>query len=315
MKLDYNILWIDNDLQSYIDNGSVESIEEFLHDRGFEATIEKVFDEADLDEFIDKHEYDLIISDYNLENTTGDVIIEQIRDEKDLDTEILFYTAQESYKDKSEVIERLAFKERLTFQIGRDNLLAKIEKVIALTIRRLLEINATRGLLTAATSDLDGDIAEIFEQLIDGSTDSTDQMAISAVLAKDFKEIKKHSLKLCKSKRDCHSSDFKLYFSLSDSFRKYRILKNVLKLKEFESFDLALFGKYDPEVIQIRNKFAHAKVIKNESGQLVLKGRIDSEDFEYNESNCIELRKKIIAHKRNINNLRIAVERLRSGTS
>ena len=92
MKLEYKILWIDNDLQSYIDNGSVKDVEDFLIEKGFEPIIEKIFDEADLEKYIGKHDYDLIISDYNLENTTGDVIIEDIRIKRQLDTDILFYT-------------------------------------------------------------------------------------------------------------------------------------------------------------------------------------------------------------------------------
>jgi DNA-binding response OmpR family regulator len=115
MNLSYKILWLDNDLQSYIDNGSVKSVEFFLSERGFEPIIEKVFDEKNLDITLSKYNYDLIISDYNLENTTGDIIIDDIRNVKRLDTEILFYTAQNSYKTKPEVKERLAFIERLTF--------------------------------------------------------------------------------------------------------------------------------------------------------------------------------------------------------
>ena len=155
MKLEYSILWIDNDLQSYIDNGSVQSIEEFLSERGFEPIIEKLFDEGELNQFISKHKYDLIISDYNLNNTTGDKLIVDIRNVRKLDTEILFYTAQSSYKNNPEVKDRLAFIERLTFQVGRETLLDKIEKVIILTLSKLLELNATRGLITATTSDLD----------------------------------------------------------------------------------------------------------------------------------------------------------------
>src|SRR5690606_29613176 len=124
MKLEYNILWIDNDLPGYIERGDVNDIEDFLTERGFEPNIEKVFDEADLDQFIDKHKYDLIISDFNLENTTGGRVIERIRNEKQLDTEILFYTAQTDNSHKfNDEVKSLAFIERLTFQLGRDRLM------------------------------------------------------------------------------------------------------------------------------------------------------------------------------------------------
>ena len=54
MKLEYNILWIDNELKDYIDNGSIKDVEEILTEKGFEPNIELVFDEANLDEFIDR---------------------------------------------------------------------------------------------------------------------------------------------------------------------------------------------------------------------------------------------------------------------
>jgi hypothetical protein len=303
MKLDYNILWIDNDLQSYIDNDSVKSISDFLIERGFEPTIEKVFDEANIDQSIIKYNYDLIISDYNLENTTGDVIIEDIRNRRHLDTEILFYTAQDSYKNKPEVKERLAFIERLTFQVGRDTLLDKIEKVIALTLKKLLELNATRGLITSATSHLDVEIEEIYYSLIEKPIDAVKKPKIEKIFRTDYKEIKKSLLKKCKAQRDSHSVDYKLYFSQSDAFRKWDILKEIVSLNVPDGFSLDVFKKYYEEVIDIRNKFAHAKAVEVE-GKMVLKGQIRGKDFEFNEDSCIKIRQNLIKHTRNIEALR-----------
>lgn len=301
MKLEYNILWIDNDLKYYIENGSVADVENILIDKGFEPTIEKVFDEATLDQFIDKHDYDLIISDYNLENTTGDIIIEKIRNEKQLDTEILFYTAQteNSFKSKEEVRNRLAFIERLTFQIGRDRLLDKIEKVIELTLKKLLELNATRGLITAATSYLDVEIEEIYFSLIDKPVSEDIKPKIEKIFKTDYKEIKKNLLKKCKTLRDTHSTDYSMYFSQSDAFRKWDILKEIISLNVPDKFSIELFKKYYEEVIDIRNKFAHARAIEIE-GRIVLKGQVNGKDFEFNEENCIKIRQNLIRHKRNI---------------
>lgn len=303
MKLEYKILWIDNDLQNYIDNDSLKDIEAFLLEKGFEPIIEKVFDEADLDKFIIKHNYDLIISDYNLNNTTGDVIIKQIRDEKQLDTEILFYTAQDSYMNNEQVIKNLAFKERLTFKVGRNGLLEKIEKVIELTLKKLLELNATRGLITAATSELDVEIEEIYYKVIEIPLSEEIKPKVEKIFKTDYKEIQKNYLKQCKAKRDKHTSDFKQYFSLSDAFRKYDILKELLKLNTFTGFDLDLFKKYGQEVISVRNKFAHAKAI-DDNGTLKLKGQVEGQDFEFTEESCVEIRKNLISHKRNIETLK-----------
>jgi len=309
MKLEYKILWIDNDLQSYIDNGSVKDIEDFLFARGFEAIIEKVFDEANLEEFISKHDYDLIISDYNLEKTTGDVIIEDIRETRRLDTEILFYTAQGSYKNNPEVKERLAFIERLTFQVGRETLLEKIEKVIELTLKKLLELNATRGLITAATSDLDGFIEEVFDLVISSPFDDDLIPKVQKIFKTDYKEIKKNLIKKCKAHRDSHGNDYKQYFGNSDSFRKWDLLRELTGLKTFDGFDRDLFNKYGEDVINIRNKFAHAKA-EEVNGKLVLKGQFGKEGFEYDKDACIKIRHDLISHKRNIEILRTILESL-----
>lgn len=301
MKLEYKILWIDNDLKDYLENGSVKDIEDFLIGKGFEPIIEKVFDEADLDGYILKHDYDLIISDYNLENTTGDKIIEEIRHDKQLDTEILFYTAQteNSYKNQEDVQKRLAFIERLTFKIGRDGLIDKIEKVITLTLKKLLELNATRGLITAATSELDVEIEEIYYLALEFSNNDEIGEKIEKIFITDYKEIKKNHLRQCKLKRDCHLSDYKLYFSVSDSFRKYDILREVLKIKKIENFDIDLFKKYGEQVIDIRNKFAHAKAVKIE-GVEMLKGQYGKEDYTFDEESCITIRQNLINHKKNL---------------
>lgn len=303
MKLDYNILWIDNDLQNYIDNGSVKDVEDFLMEKGFEPNIEKVLDEANIDLSINKFDYDLIISDYNLENTTGDLVIKDIRENRRLDTEILFYTAKSSYRNDPQVIERLAFIERLTFWVGREGLLDKIERVIALSLKKLLELNATRGLITAATSHLDVELEEIYYTLIDKPISVDVKQKIEKIFRTDYKEIKKSLIKRCQAQRDSYSVDFKLYFSQSDAFRKWDILKEVVSLNVPDGFSMDLFKKYYEEVIDIRNKFAHAKAVEIE-GKIVLKGQIEGKDFEFNEDSCIKIRQNLINHKNNIEALK-----------
>ena len=300
MKLEYNILWIDNDLQSYIDNGSVQSISDFLIERGFEPTIEKVFDEADLDKYITRHNYDLIISDYNLENTTGDLIIEDIRKTRQLDTEILFYTAQDSYKNRPEVKERLAFIERLTFQVGRDTLLDKIEKVIELTLKKLLELNATRGLITAATSHLDIEIEEIIQLLIKKKS-VPPEVLDGFVKSKVYDPLEKRLTNFWEK-----YDGFINLLQKIDAIKKWEIMRELLKpYNEDETIRIFLDNNksYQDEVIDIRNKFAHAKAIEVE-GRLVLKGQIEGKDFEFNEESCIKVRQNLIRHKRNIEALK-----------
>ncbi len=82
-------------------------VKNYLNDLGFESNVETLDDEANLDEYLIKHKYDLILSDFNLNATTGDNIIEEIREKKRLSTEILFYSAKSNFRDSPEVKERL----------------------------------------------------------------------------------------------------------------------------------------------------------------------------------------------------------------
>lgn len=308
MKLEYKILWIDNDLPSYIENGSVKEVEDFLYERGFDPIIEKVFDEAELGQYIGLHDYDLIISDFNLQNTTGDVIIEDIRVKRQLDTEILFYTAQGSYKNNPEVKDRLAFIERLTFQVGRETLLEKIEKVIELTLKKLLELNATRGLITAATSDLDSVIEEIVIYLVYDilklEGEKIDTIIYSYV--DDF--LKKSPDKFLQKYNEI---GFRNWFHRIEASRKWTIFRDLLKKiddNKIKTF-LDLNKTYGKDVIDIRNKFAHAKAEQIE-GQLVLKGQYGQDDYTFDADACIQIRRKLIDHKKNIEILQAVLSQL-----
>lgn len=303
MKLEYKILWIDNDLQSYIDNDSLKDVEDFLKEKGFEPIIEKVFDEADLEDYITKHNYDLILSDYNLNNTTGDEIIKLIRDEKQLDTEILFYTAQDSYMNNEQVLKNLAFKERLSFKVGREGLLEKIENVIELTLKKLLELNATRGLITAATSELDVEIEELVMSLVYDKLKLKDE-EIDEIINFYVDDFLKKSPEYFLKKY--HEHGFKIWFHKIEANRKWKIFRELLK--KIDNEDIKSFivknKEYGKEVIDIRNRFAHAKEVINERGIPILKGQFGQEPFEFTDDSCVEIRKKLIDHKHNIENLK-----------
>lgn len=301
MKLEYNILWIDNDIQEYIDNGEVGNLKTYLEELGFEPNIVTVEDEAELDNFIYNFKYDLIISDFNLNATTGDKIIEKIREEKGFSTEILFYTAKSNFRDDPEVKERLAFMDRITFHSNRDTFLDKVEKLIRLTLDKLLELNATRGLITAATSELDVEIEEIVMQLVVKHNKSEEDLK-SIVTEKAFTPLQSRLNNFW----DNYNS-FQNYFHKIDAVKKWEIFRDLLKPMKVQA-EIKTFldnnKTYQDQVIKIRNQFAHAKAIPDDNGTLKLKGQVEGQDFEFTDESCVEIRKNLIAHKRNIETLR-----------
>ena len=303
MKLEYNILWIDNDIQEYIDAGEVSSMESFLGDLGFEPNIVTLADEAQLDDFIFLHKYDLIVSDFNLNATTGDVIIQKIRDEKGFSTEILFYTAKSNFVNDPSVKERLAFMDRITFHSNRDTFIDKLEKLIKLTLDKLLELNATRGLRTAATSELDVEIETLVMKLIDKNGLSEEDL--KKIVQEKVVSPLEEKLKSFWTKYE----DFQSYFHRIDALQKWRIFRDLLKAQTTTTEITAFLNTnrtYQTEVIEIRNKFAHAKAEEN-AGQLVLKGQLGKEDFQFDTEACIDIRRKLIIHKQSFNTLKVGL--------
>jgi len=304
MKLSYNILWIDNDLEEYIERGETERLNEFLYELGFEPNIIAVFDDNEVDGHLDT-KFDLIISDYNLDSTTGDKIVANIR-KRNILTEILFYSARTNFKDDPEVADRLRFIDRITFVYGRDNLMPRIEGLIQLTLDKLLDLNATRGLITSATSDLDVIIEEFALHIANNELELSDEQKVQLIdnyidsfLSQSPNSFKKRYTEL----------GFNNTFPFIEAYRKWKIFRQLLKeyQKTKSNSVIANFIKqnssYSDEVINVRNKFAHAKAIEI-NGKTKLKGQYGKEDFEFDKNACIQIRKNLIKHKNNFSMLR-----------
>jgi len=302
MQLHYNILWIDNDLPEYEERGAITGLNDFLTDLGFEPNIITLYDESELDRHLEETKFDLIISDYQLDDTTGDKIIEHIR-EKMIMTEILFYSAKTNFRDDEQVQKSLKLIDRISFHYGRDTLLERIEKLIELTLDKLLDLNATRGIITSATSELDVEMEELTLHLLDDK-DKSELDAIIEHYRIDFLESQPE-----KFKSKYEKLGFEQTYRGFIAYRKWRMLRDLLKeyrkTNAHENIDSFLKGNktYSAEVIDIRNKFAHAKAVKD-NGKTVLKGQVEGDDFEFTSDKCIEIRKKIIQHRKHFESIK-----------
>jgi phage-related tail protein len=99
---------------------------------------------------------------------------------------------------------------------------------------------------------------------------------------------------------------FQEYFHKIDAIKKWEIFRELLRSCIDTDGVIATFleanKSYQEEVIDLRNKFAHAKAIESE-GKIVLKGQYGKKDFEFDEARCIEIRRNLISHKNHIDTL------------
>ena len=229
MQLDYNILWIDDDLSDYIERGAIENLKEYIFsDLGFVPNVVTITEAAGFEIDQDELKYDLIISDYNLgdDSNTGVHVVERIREH--YLTEILFYTGNISTDIEATLRTALKNIDRITIHIGRDSLIEKIQELIQLSVQKLLELNATRGLITAITSELDIEMELIAHKMLDTlSKDSENQKKLEKIYKTDYKEISRNLLKRCKAQRYRYLANYKKYYSYSESFSKWDLLKEM----------------------------------------------------------------------------------------
>ncbi|AUD02164.1 response regulator [Spirosoma pollinicola] len=286
MRLDYNILWIEDD-HEWLDT-TKKLFEESIDDLGFRLNPTSFKDGDKIDELVVHNgfaDFDLILVDFNLQNSqTGNTIIEKLR-ESEIYTDVLFYS-QDIDNVRSSVKE-LGLEG--VYTSGRDGIEDKFEKVVKTTIKKIQEVNTMRGLIMAETSILDDKSLDITSTFINEGTEAS-----SAVVEYIFKTIE-NSLKEKSDDFTAYKEQFNIEGLLEDTVLfsaivRSKALNKIGKIKvidELKNFT----DNYSKEVIKIRNVFAHAKEVK-EAGKTTLKG--SNEEFDY--ERCIEIRRTLIKY-------------------
>lgn len=302
MKLEYKILWIENDYD-WLDS-KLELFRDEIEEYGFAIKVDKCKHFNELDKIAEKDPnlttFDIMLIDFKLDNDqTGDKIIEKVR-EKKIYTDIIFYSTN-SYEELQNLLLKKALEGVYTSK--RDETFDdKFIDVFKKSIKKLLELNATRGLITSATSELDVMMHELTNHLTkDKRQDELDKIIDEYV--KDY--LEKNPENFYKKYQEI---GFINSYQNIEAYRKWGIFRTLLKEyrksnndKQLTDF-LEINKTYFDQVIDVRNKFAHAKS-EERDGSLVLKGFIGKEDFIFNEEECIKIRKNLLEHRDNFSNL------------
>lgn len=288
MRINYNILWLDDDKKA-LSNGREEDIKEYLQSKGFNPNIQHYYNVNDAEKNKENYDsYDLILSDFNLDpNKTGAFFINLIRS-KNIITEILLYSANNI--NINDIISDYGYLNRVTICNIRD-LDENIIKLIDITIRKTQDISSLRGLIMSETTTIDNyieniiseisNITEFKDTVLNCKIDKTD--CIRENLVDKFKLIDSKNYRRV-YKDDMLFSAKPKYDLLCDIINK--IGKNDKKLQEIEK----RISNYD-KIIKIRNEFGHCEQIARQDGTECLK--VKDIEKEYDEQECIKLRKSI----------------------
>lgn len=292
MKLDYKIIWVEDKIDTKPFLALKESVENHLKDEFFNVSIETA---EDFEEFKKKYEenetFDLIITDLNLNESHGSEVIDFVRDEKHILTEIFFYSAN-SELTRTQLIN----SSRITFhQMDEGNayreLGTSIIDLIDLTISMFQNIVAMRGMIMQETSSLDLKMENIVKSQLKNPKLSE---FTSPVLENIFDNIFTNASEKYKKAKSRKAKEILKDNILFNSSQKIFALGEILNVLKEENFS----EDYTKEIINIRNQFAHSELKKDKNGNAYFK--VKNEEIYFDKKLCKDIRKNINKHSQNI---------------
>lgn len=297
MKLKYQILWFENE-PTWFEPNKVP-IENYLLKKGFQLDVVNLKGDENWENLVNLEEFDLIIVDLKLKNQEmGDKLIQKIRD-KDVFTEIIFYS-QDGESKVREIISNEGIDGVYCSGRESDDFEKTTIKVIETTIKKIQDLNNLRGLVMAEVSNLDVLLFRTIEKYHNG----LDPEGIRELLKKiKEKIINRLDEKKKKISRFNGLDDFGKNPHYLETYSRWTLIKGILNEKNNPSNNLTgvitIFNSFDEEIAKLRNKLAHIEET-SEDGKIVLKTPNSDEAFIFNHEKCDEVRGNLIKHRENI---------------
>jgi DNA-binding response OmpR family regulator len=295
MKLDYNILWFEDNITWY--DSMKPFIEEFLEDNGFSLVVEQRADQSDLQELINADKWDLILVDYTLsDGDKGDDIINIIR--KKLYTDIVFYS-QEGERNIRRKIADKGIDGVFCASRDGDEFRLKVERVIESTIKKVTDINPLRGLVMAETAEIDDLMRDILLTFMNNPKYKDKHEDLLKYICRknhnSLKSIEKRIQEYCEQN---NYKDLIKYFVFDSTKKSSTIDKMINYINDEELNTLKKVGlSYQSEIINQRNLLAHVSQ-EERNGVKILKSHLPNQDEIIFDANlCKKIRTEIRTYK------------------
>lgn len=263
MRLDFNVLWVDDQPASVANQ--IKSIRSQMANEGFEfnprqcETLDQV--EAVIAENVFTDEVDLILVDWDLGNGAyGEDAIERIRETVQY-KDVVFYSGQTPVVE----LRQKAYEKQLegVYCASREGLVDEVVGVFESLIKKVLDLDHTRGIVMGATSDIDHMINTCLTlahgKLDDGGKAEFIKEAMERV-ARKVESIANQGAKLTTTPSVEALIKSHMLFTSDD---RLRMLAKILGMNEFEAYSAGVttVRKYRDGVVGGRNTLAHVVLI------------------------------------------------------
>lgn len=292
MRLDFNVLWIE-DHQREVESYQVD-IARLLNKEGFRLQVLFSSSISNAKDYLHDEIYgdniDLILMDYDLgaggKGDDGLVEIRSIFPYKD----IIFYSSQ-----AGDLLELVA-KKRLQgiYCSTRDELPDTVDGVFEALIKKVLDLDHSRGIVMGASSDVDYRVYECLVRSFELGDDSRKKLAFENIkkdMEKKFERLSDVSNKINKIQHISELND-KKFSGIYTAADKLFLLQRLLQTDEFNKEFVGKIESYKQETIPKRNKLAHTQVINGDGFSRKL---IDDKGTELQIGDMKALRQELLA--------------------
>lgn len=291
MRLDFNVLWVEDQQKNV--QSQRERINFLINKEGFrlQTLFASSVDEAKqyLSNDIYGDHIDLILMDYDLGNggrgDDGLVEVRNIFSYKD----VIFYSSQ-----AQDLLDKVT-KKRIqgVYCSTRDALPETVEGAFEALVKKVLDIDHSRGIVLGATSDIDQYVNECLSAIFDGS-DHDCQAATLTVLAKHLKAKRKRFEKeVTLIEAITHVSELFDKYNIYTSNDKLRLLKNAIEIKKTHTEKIEIIKEYLENTVPRRNLLAHVRVVTSGFSRKL----IDNNGAELTSEDMKDLRKRLLEYQ------------------
>lgn len=304
MNIIFRVLWFEDEVSWR--PSSERKMKEIIKKHNLLPKITwKKGDENDTEDEL-KKDYDLILMDYELRGTTGNVLIKKLR-ELDIYTDVLFYSGnyegmvEALYNiDKGncniEPVDGIYFSDR-----KREELYPKLQRVVDKIVRKMQDIVSLRGVVLDNVSGFENQMQNILVLAVNKFSDSQLENLNHYVKNKLVTPAKEDYVKKMEGiendtqalKAIVEAPDY-----LLDSYKKARLIGRVIDILTKE-YRMTLDEKYYKfaevyfnEIIKYRNALGHA-MRSNSNDREIYIGEIDGKPVTFNEELFRKMRASI----------------------
>ncbi len=261
MRLDFNLLWVEDQRDRV--KAQHDRIATTIRKEGFKLNAQFASTVADAKKFISDDIYadhvDLIVMDYDLgPGPKGDKGIVDLRQTLPY-KEIIFYSAQ-----AADLLGLLhAAKVDGVYVSTREDLTTNVDGVFQMLVKKVIDIEHSRGIVMGATSEIDHLINDCLVGYFNACDEGSRAKILAAIAARVGEIKKRFESELEKLGAIKHVSEIAPLHATYTSADRLKLLRKVLDMLNQHKDKKEQLVSYGEKVVPRRNDMAHVRVEVN----------------------------------------------------